>query len=199
MNSRIRVGALVPVIAIALGIGMASPGIARTGGPTEAGRAKVVTETFDVATDATTFRIAGGKSLPEALRGDTFIVEGKIYAAETIPPGGSLDAPGAFDPATAGGSIGTWVLRGTLNRDFTEIIGGSSPFVYGTQYFVFDDGRLLVSDGAHGGPPVTRSVVGGGGAFAGASGEVVEQIIGVNATGLFNQRFTFHIKRQSIK
>jgi hypothetical protein len=72
--------------------------------------------------------------------------------------------------------------------------------VFGTQYFLFDDGRVLVTEGSHAGiNPQLRTIIGGGGAFSGASGDVLEQLIGTNVTGLFNQRFTFRIKRQSLR
>lgn len=159
-----------------------------------------ITLVFDVATDARTFRINRGAPLPEAKRGDSFIVEGFIYPAGTIAPGGTLLNPGAFNPITATGSIGKWVLRGTFNYDFGEIMAGAEPAVFGTEYFLFNDGKMLVSEGSHGGvQPQLRVIVGGGGTLSGAAGDVREQVIGTNVTGLFNQRFTFKIKRQSIR
>ncbi|MFN0109919.1 MAG: hypothetical protein ACKVZH_13780 [Blastocatellia bacterium] len=159
-----------------------------------------ITLVFDVATDARTFRINRGAPLPEAKRGDSFIVEGFIYPAGTLPVGGTLLNPGSFNPDTTPGSIGKWVLRGTFNYDFGEIIGGAEPAVFGAQYFQFNDGRMLVSEGSHAGSrPQLRAIVGGGGAFSGAVGDVREELLGTNITGLFNQRFTFKIKRQSIR
>lgn len=185
------------VIAITLASGSASPGtLAQQRRATDA---KPVTIAVDVATDASTFRFGRETSLADARRGDTFIVEGKIYPAGTIEPGGSLEAPGPFDPTSAQGSIGTWVLRGTFNRDFAEILAGESPFVFGTEYFYFDDGRVLVSEGGHGGPPQLRTIIGGAGSLSGAAGDVTEELMGVNATGLFNQHFTFRIRKASIR
>jgi hypothetical protein len=159
-----------------------------------------LTLAYDVATDARTFRLNRGAQLPEAQRGDSFIVEGKIYPGGTLPVGGSLASPGPFNPDTSPGSLGKWVLRGTFNYDFGEIIAGAEPAVFGTQYFLFDDGRVLVTEGSHAGiNPQLRTIIGGGGAFSGASGDVLEQLIGTNVTGLFNQRFTFRIKRQSLR
>ena len=155
---------------------------------------------FDVATDARTMRLNRGAALPEAKRGDSFIVEGKIYPGGTLPVGGTLTAPGSFNLDGDTRSIGKWVLRGTFNYDFGEIIGGAEPAVFGTQYFLFNDGRMLVTDGSHGAStPQLRAILGGGGAFSGACGEVTEQVIGTNLTGLFNQRFTFRLKRESIR
>ncbi len=159
-----------------------------------------LTIVFDVATDARTFRLNRGAALPEAKRGDSFIVEGKIYPGGVIPPGGTLQNPGPFNPDAASGSIGKWVLRGTFNHDFGEILAGAEPFVFGTQYFLFNDGRVLVSEGPHGGVgPRLHAIIGGAGAFSGAAGDVREELIGVNSTGLFNQRFTFKINKQSLK
>jgi hypothetical protein len=159
-----------------------------------------LTLVVDVATDARTFRINRGAPLPDAKRGDSFIVEGKIFPAGTLPAGGTLLSPGSFNLDAATGSIGKWVLRGAFNADFAEIIGGAEPAVFGTQYFLFNDGRVLVSDGPHGGgQPQLRALTGGGGAFSGATGDVREEVIGTNLTGLFNQRFTFKIKRQSVR
>jgi hypothetical protein len=150
---------------------------------------------FDVATDARTLRLNRGASLPEAKRGDTFIVEGKIYPGGTLPVGGTLAAPGPFNPDGDTKSIGKWVLRGTFNYDFGEIIAGAEPAVFGTQYFLFEDGRMLVTEGSHAGSTTQlRAVLGGGGAFSQATGDVREQLLGTNLTGLFNQRFTFRLK-----
>jgi hypothetical protein len=159
-----------------------------------------LTLVFDVATDARTFRINRGAPLPDAKRGDSFIVEGNIYPAGTLPAGGTLLSPGSFNPDATPGSIGKWILRGTFNYDFGEIIGGAEPAVFGTQYFLFNDGRVLVSEGPHAGSrPQLRAIVGGGGTLSGAVGDVREELIGTNITGLFNQRFTFKIKRQSVR
>jgi len=37
------------------------------------------------------------------------------------------------------------------------------------------------------------------GDFSGAAGEVIEEPIGVNSTGLFNSCFTFKIKKNSLR
>jgi hypothetical protein len=44
-----------------------------------------------------------------------------------------------------------------------------------------------------------HAIVGGTGRFKGATGEVTEHVIGNNSTGAFNLRFTFRIKKQSLK
>jgi hypothetical protein len=160
---------------------------------------KTLTLVYDVAINARTFRLNKGGTLLDALRGDGFIVNGKIYPAGTIPPGGTPDNPGSFDPDTAPGSIGTFVCRGTFFFDINEILTqGREPHVYSAQHFEFNNQNVLVADGPEGGRQL-RAVIGGMGNFSGASGEVIEDPIGVNATGLFNYRFTFKIKKESIR
>jgi hypothetical protein len=154
---------------------------------------------YDVACDARTFRLNKSGSLMDARRGDGFIVQGKIYPAGTIPPGGTVESPGPFDPDTAPGSIGTWICRGTFHFDISEILAGANPHLYSTQLHLFENGRGLVHEGPEGGAPQLRALTGGMGHFTGASGEVLEEPIGVNSTGLFNIRHTFKIKRNSIE
>ena len=152
---------------------------------------------YDVACDARTFRLNKSGTLMDARRGDGFIVQGKIYPGGTIPPGGTMENPGPFDPDTVPGSIGNWVCRGTFNFDIAEILTGARPHLYSTQYHLFDNGAGLVHDGPEGGSPQLRALIGGMRGFAGAAGEVLEEPIGVNSTGLFNIRHSFKIKNQS--
>jgi hypothetical protein len=154
---------------------------------------------YDVACDARTFRLNKSGTLMDARRGDGFIVQGKIYPAGTIPPGGTIENPGPFDPDTTPGSIGNWICRGTFNFDISEILAGANPHLYSTQLHLFDNGRGLVHEGPEGGAPELRAITGGTGRFSGASGEVLEEPIGVNSTGLFNIRHTFKIKRESVE
>ena len=154
---------------------------------------------YDVACDARTFRLNKSGTLMDARRGDGFIVQGKIYPGGTIPPGGTMENPGPFNPDTAPGNIGNWVCRGTFSFDISEILAGSHPHLYSAQYHLFDDGKGLVHEGPEGGAPQLRAVIGGMGGFIGAAGEVLEEPIGVNSTGLFNIRHTFKIKRKSLQ
>jgi hypothetical protein len=89
------------------------------------------------------------------------------------------------------------VCRGTFNFDIGEILAGAHPHLYSTQIHLFDNGNALVHEGPEGGAPELRALTGGMGGFLGASGEVLEEPIGVNSTGLFNIRFTFKIKSES--
>jgi hypothetical protein len=75
---------------------------------------------------------------------------------------------------------------------------GREPHLFSTQFHILDDGRTLIHDGPEGGPQV-RAIIGGMGDFSGASGEVFEEPLGTNSTGLFNIRFTTKINKKSIK
>jgi hypothetical protein len=158
-----------------------------------AARDGVHTVVYDVACDARTFRLNKSGTLLDARRGDGFIVEGKIYPAGTIQPGGTMDNPGPFDPDSAPGSIGKWICRGTFNSDIGDILKGAHPPLYSTQLHLFDNGNAFAHEGPEGGAPELRVLTGGTGNFAGANGEVLEEPIGVNRTGLFNIRHTFRI------
>lgn len=158
-----------------------------------------LTLVFDVAIDARTFRLNKSGTLLDARRGDGFIVNGKIYPGGSIPPGGTVENPGPFDPDTAPGSIGAWVCRGTFSYDIGEILAGAHPHLFATQYHFFNDGKSLAHEGPEGGALQKRVIIGGTGGFSGAVGEVLEEPIGVNKTGLFNIRLTFEIKKKSLR
>src|SRR5262245_41635271 len=158
-----------------------------------------LTIVFDVAIDARTFRLNKSGTLLDARRGDGFIVNGKMYPGGSIPPGGTVDNPGPFDPDTAPGSIGAWVCRGTFNYDIGEILAGAHPHLFATQYHIFNDGKSLVHEGPEGGAPQKRVIIGGTGVFSGVAGEVLEEPIGVNKTGLFNIRLTFKTKKKFLR
>ena len=95
--------------------------------------------------------------------------------------------------------IGAWVCRGTFSYDISEILAGAHPHLFATQYHIFNDGKSLVHEGPEGGAPQRRAIIGGTGGFSGAAGEVLEEPLGVNKTGLFNIRLTFKIKRKSLR
>ena len=66
--------------------------------------------------------------------------------------------------------------------------------VYASAIFKFSEDRIrkLMAE-------FPTAIVGGTGIYKGASGEVHEEVIGNNKTGAFNLRFTFRIKKQSLK
>jgi len=159
--------------------------------------------TFDVACLGDTLRIQPTEGNEEGdTRGNTFSVEGHIYAADTIPTPGD-----GFDPSSED-AIGTWLCRGwfLINPD------RPNPHVITTQEYVLaimSDAQPfaadnLVSSGTEGTdedePPPIRSVIGGTGRYAGATGVVVQRGNGRNSTELRgvganapNFRFEFHL------
>jgi hypothetical protein len=152
------------------------------------------TLSFDVAMDGRTWRLTRlDPSNPKGIakRGDSFIVDGKIFPAGTIERGlNNPDQPG---------SVGTWVCRGTF---YVEDIANQTPHVASLQMYMLDGGNALVSEGLEGGVTVTRAVVGGWGSYAGARGTVLEEPMGSNDTTFdvgaaqvpsFNLRFTFRL------
>ena len=159
----------------------------------------------DVAIDGRTWRMEDGSNpffptFTGALaRGKTFIVSGKIYRRGTLASGGDFgDATDGVANNPAGpetpGAIGTWVCRGAFNLDIDQIAAGEAPHVTSTQFFHFDDGSSIVSDGPEGGAEVLRAIVGGTGLFKQLRGEVTETPLGVNSSNMFNVRFAFVLR-----
>jgi hypothetical protein len=154
----------------------------------------------DVAIDGRTWRMEDGTNpfypvFTGALaRGKTFIVSGKIYRGGTLASGG--DFGGASNPAgpETPGAIGTWICRGAFNLDIDQIAAGEVPHVTSTQFFHFEDGSSIVSDGPEGGAEVLRAIVGGTGLFRQVQGDVRETPLGVNTTNMFNVRFAFNLR-----
>jgi hypothetical protein len=150
---------------------------------------------IDVACDARTLVINNvSPTDTEPKRGATFIVNGKIV------PGGTIAAGNGLDIDTLTGSLGTWVCRGTFNFALSQIQSGSVPGHSTTQHYLFSPtGGLatddsLMSEGQETGITTHRVVMGGTGMFRGNIGEVKQEILGVNNTGLFNFRFTFMVR-----
>jgi hypothetical protein len=147
---------------------------------------------FDVSIDAATTRTLYSTN-GTISRGDTFIITGRIY------PGGAIPADGKFNP-TNSGSIGTWTCRGVYNFDLAELNAGREPMVFTTQYFQFDDGAMLVTEGTEGVAPSVRVVTGGTARYSGVNGQVFQQFLHFNDTvdvdGMpgFNFLFTFDLK-----
>jgi hypothetical protein len=151
------------------------------------------TFTIDVACDARTYRQNNvDPSAAGSNRGDTFIVQGKIYPGGTIPKGN-----GVFSPDIPG-NIGTWICRGTWMVSSAELAAGASPAFDTTQiYLLPDESNQLFSEGLEGPTPTLRAVTGGTGSALGIRGQVRQELLGTNSTGLFNLRFTFHLRHAS--
>jgi hypothetical protein len=145
--------------------------------------------TIDVACDARTYRQNNvDPAASGSQRGDTFIVSGKIYPGGTIPNGNAV-----FSPDNPG-SIGNWTCRGVWLVSSQELASGASPAFDTSQiYLLPDETKQIFSEGLEGPTPTLRAVNGGTGSMSGVSGQVRQQLLGTNATGLFNFRFTFRI------
>jgi hypothetical protein len=156
--------------------------------------------TVDVALDGRTWRMNDGANpfhpvfTGQLMRGNTFIVTGRIYRGGTLAAGGEFGGTGNPAGPELPHAIGTWVCRGTFNLDISEIAAGGFPHVTSTQVFTFDSGGVLVTEGPEGGATVLRAVIGGAGTFSRARGHVVEKPLGVNTSNLFNVRFRFDME-----
>jgi hypothetical protein len=146
--------------------------------------------TIDVACDGRTYiQNNVDPSAAGSHRGDTFIVEGQIYPGGTIPAG-----QGVFSPDNPG-SIGKWICRGVWMVSSDQLAAGASPAFDTSQiYLLPDDSNQLFSEGLEGPVPTTRAVVGGAGSSNGVTGQVRQELLGTNVTGLFNFRFTFDLR-----
>jgi hypothetical protein len=152
------------------------------------------TMTIDVACDASTFALnQAGPTDAGPVRGSSFIVNGRIYRGGTIPAGNGFDI-------NTPGRIGTWVCHGHFNFSIAEIQAGSAPAQSSTQSYLFSPtGDMAVDDslasiGEEGGVTTHRVVAGGTGIYRGVIGEVKQEVLGVNSSGLFNFRFTFTVR-----
>ena len=126
-----------------------------------------------VALDGRTFRLNKIEqgTLGPPVRGDSFIIDGKIYPHRVVER--RLSGP---DQA---GSVGSWNCRAWFLDD---VVPDIPPRLVSTQVFLFDNGDTLITDGPEGAPSLTRAVVGGTGAFSGAGGSVYQEVIGFNDT-----------------
>jgi len=146
---------------------------------------------IDVACDGRTYAPIGlDPDTGVEGRGTTFIVNGRIFPGGTIPDGDG------FDLDNTPGTLGKWVCRGMWNFSLEEVLNGATPHVSTTQHYLFDAVNSLMSEGPEGShEAINRVVLGGTGRFRGFVGEVQEQFLGYNITGLENFRFTFKIRK----
>lgn len=145
---------------------------------------------YDVTLDGRTYAVNGVDPVKGTeIRGTTFIVDGKIYPGGTIPRGDGLDID------ARPGSIAKWVCRGTYNISLEEFQAGVAPAVSTLWQILFDARNALMTEGQEGNATVHRVVVGGTGRYRGVVGEVKEELLGYNATGFENFRFTFKIRK----
>jgi hypothetical protein len=176
---------------LVLGLGDILPGLSPKFGPQAAEASDTRNPlVLDVAIDCRTWRFNSGLAFEKAGRGDGFIANGKIFPPGTIPDGAQPN-----DPNDAG-SLGNWFQRGTMAATLAEIGAGTRPAFFATWYHLFPDGSGLVVEGPHPefGP---MAVVGGMGRLSGASGQLLDEIIGTNVTGCPNLRLTFRLRKQA--
>ena len=138
---------------------------------------------IDVAMDCRTIA-AGGVN-----RGDTFILNGKIFPDGTLPAGTASNDPA--QPVNRVAPIGDIIVRGQQGLPFPPAIASfynaaGGDFV--TQYWLFNDGDALTVQGYNLLPAfeVHLVVTGGTGSFRGASGEIKVRNLGTNSTGCPN-------------
>jgi hypothetical protein len=150
--------------------------------------------TFDVAVDCRT--VVSGPN-----RGDTFIINGKIFPGGTLPSGMASNDP--TQPVNDVAPIGEYVVRGQHAIPFPSDIASaysSAPFGHATVVFILKDGRKALTTEGYDLPGVfppqkaLLSVTGGIGGFRGATCDVVFNIIGRNDTGCANSRAKFNIR-----
>jgi hypothetical protein len=185
-----NVGRRRAITGIALGTGAviagAVGGAAATASGVVAGGWKKETVEFDVACLGETWRdsLVNYAENDSDFRGMPFSVEGWIYPAGTIPTPGDGYVP------TSDGSIGRWLCRGSV----LVYADRFEPHVQTTQEFVFgpmagdqlfpDD--LITTSGLEGtfetSQTAKRSVVGGTGRYAGATGEQFQSQNGFNTS-----------------
>ncbi|NOT56902.1 MAG: hypothetical protein HOP18_20070 [Deltaproteobacteria bacterium] len=161
--------------------------------------------TLDVACDARTSNLNRvDPSATTQARGDAGIVNGFIYEGGVLP---FDDFNGSFNPDTSPApKLGTWVClntRGALpaprNSAVTYYFGLPDFETAGIITQGFNSHRR--KDATPPTIPVVHAIVGGTGKYLGATGEVLEEVIGVNSTGAtgFNLRYHFTIKKQAFK
>jgi hypothetical protein len=151
-----------------------------------------VTITLDLAVDASQTRASRPDwSIAGAVRGDSIVANGMVYAGGSIPDG---DTTATF-LITDEGRMGALVSRAQFIADGSEIASGVALHsVASTQIFMLDDGSGVITEGLEGSGPEVRAVVGGYGRFSGATGQVTQEVLGFNGTGGFNLRFNFILK-----
>jgi hypothetical protein len=128
-------------------------------------------------------------------RGIVVLASGNIYPKGTLLPGENLGDP------DAPGAIGTWYCH------FIHLGLTDSPLIGAVTYFFKLDGKgrkneesMIIVRGLNSHTPDTidsvprvLAVVGGTGKYAGATGEVREEVIGTNNSGSRNLIFEFRL------
>lgn len=148
------------------------------------------TITLDVALDGRTFVVNRVEPSAGSInRGDTFVLNGKIFNGGTIPIGGTKTEPSSVGPDTSG-SIGDWIGRGTYLVDSAELSTAKIQRAT-TNYFLLPNKARIVTEGFEGASDITRVVTGGLRQYDGARGNTTVERLGINSTGAYNLRFIF--------
>lgn len=149
--------------------------------------------TFDVAIDSRTYVV--NRVDPEAesiVRGDTFVISGKIFPGGTIPTEGTASEPSSFGPDSEG-AVGDWICRGTYLVDADQLETAKMQRLT-TQYFLLPNTDRIITEGFESVSSVTRIVTGGVRVYNGAGGSSVQTNLGINETGAYNVRFEFTLQ-----
>lgn len=149
-----------------------------------------VTVALDVAIDSSTLtytRADAAATGPQ--RGDSYLINGVVYPGFSIPNG---DMP-TFT-VIGDGMVGSILMSGIYTSDAAAVEAGDSPLASSsTHVLTLSNGDGLITQGMDGVYPQIRAVLGGTGQYSGAVGQVTVEVIGTNATGGQNLRFTFQI------
>jgi len=137
---------------------------------------------FDVAEDHTRFVFAPvpvhADGQPDY--GNPFVTQGYIYEAGTLDFGGEGVNPDGT-PVFPDKVIGTWTCDGWYVGDGAHTTTGT--IIVSRQVFQFDDGSVIVSQGAEladYGIPMQRVITGGLGGYRGIEGVLVQTNLGMS-------------------
>jgi hypothetical protein len=157
--------------------------------------------TVDVTQDASTNaqnNLDPSKGQDTLSRGDTFIVDGALYAAHTLQDG--IDDPDANEHP-----IGSYRLRGTTLvknteeylRAFAGDLTAPEAMFFATDEFSFGGGNTILTEGIwpNSNRSAVRAVIGGTGRFRGVVGEASMRNIGEGSNKFCNARVTFKIRK----
>ena len=152
--------------------------------------ATATTLTLDVALDGRTFVVNRVNPSSGSIgRGDTFVLDGKVFAGGTIPSGGTKEEPSSVGPDSPG-VIGDWICRGAYLVDSAELSTAKIQRAT-TQYFLLTNKDRIVTEGFEGASDITRIITGGLRQYEGARGNATIERLGINSTGAYNYRFVF--------
>lgn len=180
---------IVVVLSVAAALFSLTPVVSATD-PKPAASESTLTIALDVAMDASTARAERSDwSVSGQVRGDTVISNGLVYAGGSVPDG---DATATF-AMSDDGRLGTLFVRGQYVADAAEIASGAPHSLASTHIFMLDEGSGIITEGLEGTGTEVRAVVGGFGKYSGATGQVTEEVLGWNASGGYNLRFTFNL------